>query len=144
MALMRRSPNDIDWSRAFPFSRFADWPKWSELMDEELPRVEEFREGDTLVVRAEMPGMDPDNDVDISVSDHTLTLKAERRQETKTDEKRGYRSEFRYGAFTRTIELPPDATEEDVTATYRDGILEVRIPTSPDKATAKKISVTKS
>src|SRR5512140_766277 len=133
MALMRRSPTDIDWSRAFPFRRFADWPSWSELMDDELPRVEEFREGDTLVVRAEMPGLDPDKDVDISVSDHTLTLRAERRQESKSEDKKGYRSEFRYGSFTRTVALPAEATEKDVTASYRDGILEVRIPTSAEQ-----------
>jgi Hsp20/alpha crystallin family len=69
------------------------------------------------------PGSTPDNDVEVTVSDGTLSIKAERREETKLDEKLGFRSEFRYGSYTRTIGLPIGATEEDVKATYRDGIL---------------------
>ena len=46
-----------------------------------------------------MPGIDPDKDVEITVSDHMLQVKAERRQETKTEDKKGYRSEFRYGSL---------------------------------------------
>ena len=56
----------------------------------------------------------------------------------------GYRSEFRYGAFTRTLPLPEGCTEADVTATYHDGILEVRVPTSPaTSSTAAKVAITR-
>lgn len=128
---------------------FADWPRrrfWPELrhgfgdgMD--LLKVEEFTEGDHVVVRAEMPGTDPDKDVQITVSDHTLHLRAERRQESKTEEKGGYRSEFHYGSFTRTVPLPVGATDKDVKATYKDGILEVRIPVDRKEAEAKKVPI---
>jgi HSP20 family protein len=138
-----------DW-----FSRwFEDWPfppRWPDLwrtrlLEEVEPmRVEEFEEDKTLVVRAEMPGLDPDKDVEIDVSDQTLHLRAERRQETKVEEKGRYRSEFRYGSFTRTVPLPAGATEEDVKATYKDGILEVRIPVDEGQAAARKIPIQRS
>jgi HSP20 family protein len=128
---------------------FADWPRpgfWSQLrrgMGEgvDLLRVEEFSEGDEAVVRAEMPGIDPDKDVRITVRDHTLHLHAERRQEKKSEEQGRYRSEFSYGSFSRTLPLPVGATEQDVKATYRDGILEVRIPVEPQDAVATTVPV---
>ena len=86
-----------------------------------------------------MPGIDPDEDVEITVSDGMLHLSAERRSETKTEDKQGYRSEFRYGSVSRSVRLPEGAGEEDVTATYTDGILEVRIPIDEKSNGAKKI-----
>jgi HSP20 family protein len=123
------------------------WPRWFEWRPDVLTelgsqmRVEELREGDEYVVRAEMAGLDPEKDVDIEVTDHTLRIRAERRQETKTEDAKGYRSEFRYGSFVRTVPLPTGATEKDVKATYKDGILEVRVPIDESRAEAKKISV---
>jgi len=127
----------------------ADLPRprlWSELRSTfgegmDLMKVEEFTEGDHVVVRAEMPGIDPDKDVTITVSDHTLRLRAERREETKKEDDGSYRSEFHYGSFMRSLPLPPGASEEDVKATYKDGILEVRIPIDRNEAEAKKVSV---
>lgn len=110
------------------------WPQlWGE---EHTMRVEEFVESGQHVVRAELPGIDPEKDVDISMSSGMLHIRAERREESKT-ERRGYRSEFRYGAFSRTLALPADATEKDVKATYHDGILEVRVPMAEKGATTK-------
>jgi HSP20 family protein len=125
----------------WPWSRWAEWR--SELLTrlESQLRLEEFREGHELVVRAEMPGLDPDKDVDIHVSDHTLRIRAERKQETKAEHKEGYRSEFRYGSFVRTLSLPSGATDQDVKATYKDGILEVRIPVDTAKTEATKVPV---
>jgi HSP20 family protein len=137
----------LDWGDMFE-RWFADLPRprfWPELrrsFEGMGPlRVEEFTEGDQVIVRAEMPGIDPDKDVQISVSDHTLHLRAERRQESKTEEKGGYRSEFHYGSFARTLPLPVGATDKDVKATYKDGILEVRIPVDRKEAEAKKVPI---
>jgi HSP20 family protein len=104
-------------------------------------KVEEFVDGGELLVRAEMPGLDPDEDVDIHVSDHTLRIRVDRRQESKVDEKDGYGSEFRYGGFTRTRPLPAGASEDDVKATYKDGILEIRLPVDKKAAESTKIPV---
>ena len=95
------------------------------------------------MVRAEVPGIDPDKDVDVSVSEGMLHIRAEREEKTEHKSKTGYRSEFRYGSFLRSIALPAGAKEEDITASYKDGVLEVRAPapvTAPGE-TAKKIRV---
>ncbi|MCZ7536809.1 MAG: Hsp20/alpha crystallin family protein [Acidimicrobiia bacterium] len=124
------------------FDRPRGWPSllhWDEV--ESGMRVEEQVEGDELVVRAEMPGIDPDKDVRIHVRNHTLELDVERREETKSEEKGRYRSEFRYGRFSRVVQLPPDADESDVKATYKDGILEVRMPLDTTRGEVSRIEV---
>jgi HSP20 family protein len=73
-------------------------------------KVEEFVEGDQLVVRAEVPGVDPDRDIDVSVENNVLTISAERRESNREKFERGFHSEFRYGSFVRQVRLPiPDA-----------------------------------
>jgi HSP20 family molecular chaperone IbpA len=115
------------WSR-----NLFDWfdsPLVVGLRDgEKSMRIEEVVDNDQLVVRAELPGIDPDNDVEVRVRDHTLEISAERRQEETTEEEGVRRSEFRYGSLYRAISMPADAKESDISATYRDGILEVRVP----------------
>jgi HSP20 family protein len=131
-----------DW-----LSRWLDWPArlFPELAratnESRLPRVEEFLDGNEVVVRAELPGIDPERNVEITVSDQTLRIRAERRQESKGDDKNGYRSEFVYGLFERVIPLPAGVNEDDVKATYREGILEVRVPIDERRAEAKRIPV---
>lgn len=130
------------WFDDFPSPRW--WPESlrSRLMEGTEPlKVEEYLERDALVVKAEMPGIDPDKDVEIDVSDHTLHLRAERRRETTTEDKGGYHSEFQYGSFSRTVPLPGGATDKEVKATYKDGILEVRVPIDQGKAQAHKIPI---
>ncbi|MDO9495672.1 MAG: Hsp20/alpha crystallin family protein [Nocardioides sp.] len=107
-----------------------------------LMKVEEFVEDDTCVIRAELPGVDPDEDVDISVADGVLHLRAERKERTEEKMPHGYRSEFHYGMFDRSIRLPEGTTENDISATYKDGILEVRVPApTPVEASTRKIQV---
>jgi HSP20 family protein len=109
-------------------------------------RVEEYLDGNTLVVRAEAPGLDPDKDIDVSVVNGSLQIRAERREEKEEKEKDSYRSEFRYGSFFRSLPLPPDVKEEDIKASYKDGVLEVRTPV-PEKelseSTGKKLPITR-
>lgn len=127
----------LDTFRTHPFGLLRRTP--SELMDamdrvfqqdnQPMPiRVEEFVDGDTLVVRAEAPGLDPEKDVDVSVVDGALQIRAERKEEKEEKGKDGYRSEFRYGSFFRSLPLPQDVKEEDIKASYKDGVLEVRAP----------------
>jgi HSP20 family protein len=144
MSLIHRNRSDVDWPDLFG-ARMFDMPAtWKDLFDDNDMKVEEFRDGDMLVVRAEMPGIDPDKDVEITVSDGMLHLSAERRSETKTEDKKGYRSEFRYGSFARSVRLPAGAGEDDVKATYDNGILEVRIPIDESSNGAKKIPISRS
>ena len=129
-----------------------EWPDFQELVqrwfegdvDKTWLRVEEFREADTLVVRAELPDIDPDKDVDIVVADGELRIQAHREARSEHKDKDSYRSEFQYGSFSRSVKLPAGASPEDVTATYRDGVLEVRVPVAEVTAPqASKIPITR-
>jgi HSP20 family protein len=138
-SLSRRS----EWWPGRLLADWFDWPSrtaWTE--GEGMLRLEEYREEDTLVIRAEIPGIDPDKDVSISVRDRTLEIRAERREEETKRDKGIRRSEFRYGSFFRAVTLPEGAKEGDVKATYKDGILEVRVPCAPAfEAEARKVTV---
>ena len=155
MTLMRHKQHDLDspaettptttpttWPTWFDWS-FGDSPMWKDLLGGSVLKVEQYELDGKLVVRAEMPGLDPDKDVEITVSEGRLHVRAERRSETTTDDKKGYRSEFRYGMFERTLRLPSGATEKDIKATYTDGILEVTIPIDATELEAKRVPVTK-
>jgi HSP20 family protein len=142
--VVQHERSTLDWP--FP-RRLLDWvrsPDWTALFDEaDLLRVEEFEEGNSLVVRAELPGIDPDKDVDLHVEGGMLRLRAERRESTETKEMGRHRSEFRYGSFSRSLPLPSGASEDDVKATYKDGILEVRVPIDHASSETRKIPVTR-
>ena len=109
-----------------------------------LMRVEEFVEGDTCVIRAELPGIDPEKDVEISVSDGIMHLQAVRRERSEDERPDGYRSEFRYGSLERRFRLPQGTTEKDIKATYHDGILEVRVPAPKQVKPAARIPIARS
>ena len=117
----------------WPGRRLAEWFDWLEWPREaeHLLRVEEKQEDDTWVIRAEMPGIDPDKDVEINMQDQVLHIRAERREEQTSEDQGIHRSEFRYGSFYRAVPLPADAKEGDVHASYKDGILEIRVPRAP-------------
>jgi HSP20 family protein len=100
-------------------------------------RIEEYVEEGNEVIRAELPGMEPDKDLDVTVQDGVLTIKAERSEE-KTEKGR---SEFRYGSFLRRVMLPAGADESDVTATYDKGILTVRVPIKEPGKSERHIKV---
>jgi HSP20 family protein len=106
------------------------------------PHVEEYQDGDTRVIRAELPGVDPDRDVDITVERNVLTIEARREEPAEQKGKHSYRSEIRYGPSTRSFRLPAGVIEDEIRASYRNGILEIRIPTSgQEQGTRRKIQV---
>ena len=130
-----------DWTGPLPFRRptILGW-NW---MTEDMIRVDEFRENGTLVVRAELPGLDPDKDVELTVVDGTLRIKAEREEEETTEDEGYVRHEQRYGSFTRVLPLPEGVTEADVKVSYENGILEIRIPTPVVEPAATEIPIAK-
>ena len=87
--------------------------------------------------------MNPEDDIEITLSEGMLRIMVQRKKESKHETKRHYRSEFQYGSFVRTIALPAGATDQDVKARYVDGVLEVRIPMSGKQAETKKVSITR-
>ena len=133
-----------EWMRSMALRRPQGMP-W-DPRGEDVISVDEYRDGDTQVIRAELPGIDPDKDVELTVMDGMLRIDAERRVEQDTEDKGYTRHELRYGRFTRTLPLPEGATAEDIKASYRDGILEVRVPVpqQPAAQTPTRISINKS
>ena len=134
------------WERFGPErpERLRRWFDWG-FEPEGWLRVEEIHEEGTLIIRAELPGIDPDKDVDVSVSDGMLHLSAKREEKSEHKGKRGYRSEFRYGEFSRDLALPAGVDKDAVNAQYKDGILEVRIPWPSEPETpSTKIPISRS
>ena len=123
----------------------AFWPPpfihWREAG--RLIRVEQYRQDGTLVIRAELPGIDPDKDVELTVSHGMLHIDAERRKEQQREGKDYLRQELRYGPLSRALPLPEGVTGDDITATYKAGVLEIRVP-EPKREPAKKIPISKS
>ena len=91
------------------------------------PDIEVFERGGQLVVRADLPGLNR-GDVKVDIIDDSLIIQGERRQESERDEEGYYRSERSYGSFYRSIPLPEGTNDEDVKASFRDGVLEVTMP----------------
>jgi predicted unusual protein kinase regulating ubiquinone biosynthesis (AarF/ABC1/UbiB family)/HSP20 family molecular chaperone IbpA len=87
-------------------------------------RLEEAIRDNRYVIRAELPGLDPENDIEVTVDSRNLTIRAERRQQDNGS----YRSEFRYGSLARAVRLPAKVDAADVTARYDKGVLEVSVP----------------
>ena len=151
----RVASDDVATSPSDPFERFAllgdvfgRWPSmfpthWPEWLSGETSgfRVEEFMEDDEFVIRGEIPGVDPEKDIDIQVDHGRLSIRAEREQRTESED--GYRSEFRYGSFSRVLPLPEGADADDIRASYSDGILEVRVPIDEEQRTQKKVTVSR-
>jgi HSP20 family protein len=112
------------------------------LTESYIPVNEYYRDG-SLLIRADIPGIDPDTDVDVTVAAGTLHIKAERRQEEKVEEEHYLRREIRHGSFERTLPLPEGVTEKDIRATYKDGILEIMVPKA-ELEPARKVAISKS
>jgi HSP20 family protein len=110
-------PGLIDWLE-------SPWAGPPQFTAAQSFRVEEMARDNRYVIRAELPGLDPERDIEVTVEDRTLTIHAERRQEDSGP----YRSEFRYGSLTRLVRLPARVDAKDVTARYERGVLEVSVP----------------
>ncbi|MFJ8932884.1 MULTISPECIES: Hsp20/alpha crystallin family protein [unclassified Streptomyces] len=101
-------------------------------------RIEQQLTEDAFTVRAELPGLDAEKDIDISVTGDVLTLQAERGEETTHK----HHTEFRYGALARSLRLPTGALGDKASADYKDGILTVTVPLAKaGKAESRTIPV---
>jgi HSP20 family molecular chaperone IbpA len=103
-------------------------------------RVEDLITEHEYKVRAELPGIDPDKDVQISVANGILTIHAERKEETQVR----HRSEFRYGVFQRSVRLPNNVDEDAIKAAYGKGILEITVPLRATEPAVKQVTITQS
>ena len=107
------------------------------------PPVDIYENGDNLVLKAELPGLSPE-DVEIRVQDNTLYLKGERKFEKEVEEQSYHRVERSYGTFTRTFSLPNSIDADKVAANYKDGVLTLTMPKKEEaKPKTIKINVSK-
>lgn len=120
------------------FAAFPSFAGLRPMFDPRLMRLEDEMKDDRYEVRAEMPGIDPAKDVDITVRNGQLTIKAERSEKKDFDG----RSEFSYGSFVRAVSLPAGADEDDIKATYDKGILTVSVGISEPANAEKRVQVT--
>lgn len=111
------------WLRPFRW----DWPTVSELgerMDLRIPAVDVIDQDTNLLVRAEMPGISKE-DIEVSATEHTLTMKSKARSESTEQNGEFFSCEISQNASARTIQLPSAIDPAQVTAKLQDGILEV-------------------
>lgn len=127
-----------------PFSLMAPswWPRLRlPEIEEIIPSVDIFEEGDNVVVKAELPGMKKE-DVDVSLTDDVITISGEKKKEEKVEKKNYFRLERSHGSFTRSFSLPVEVQTDKAKAKFANGILEVRIPkTEEAKKKEKKILI---
>jgi HSP20 family molecular chaperone IbpA len=124
------------------FPDLADWLESPWTGPPPFPIGQVFRLEETIrdkcyVIRAELPGLDPENDIEITVDGRILTIRAERRQQDSGP----HRSEFRYGSLTRAVRLPARVDAADVTARYEKGVLEISIPVGSVKPEGTRIPI---
>jgi len=128
-----------------PFSLLSKraWPELRELTEFETlsPRVDISEEGNELVLKADMPGVEK-KDIDITIADNMLTISGEKTHEEKVEKGSYVRCERTHGSFFRRFELPSDIDADKIKAHLENGVLEVRLSkTEESKSRSKKITV---
>ncbi len=123
------------WAPFWPTLRIAE-----ELLPR-VPPVDVYEEGNEVVLKAELPGMRKD-EIEVHVTGREVTFSGKKVKEEKLEKKDYHRYERTTGEFTRTVTLPAEVSLEKVTATYEDGVLEIRAPkAAPAKPAERKIVV---
>jgi len=106
-----------------------------------MPRMDISENDKAIKVTAELPGMD-ENDIDITLTQNSLTIKGEKKEETEEKEKDFYRIERRYGSFHRVIPLSAEVDETKAEADFKKGVLKITLPKTAEAQQAiKKIKV---
>ena len=100
------------------------------------PSIDVYEADNALIVTADIPGLKKE-EIDVSILDGTLTIKGEKKMDDKLKEENYFRSERCYGSFSRSIQLPSEVETDKVTATYKDGVLELKLPKKEETKTTR-------
>lgn len=141
MAIMRWAPfgalGSLEREMQDLLDRFTPWRGEGHL----VPATDVYRENGTLVVRVELPGVDPSG-IDVEVEGSMLRIRGEKREEKTIEEADRYLYECRYGRFERDIPLPERVDAAAVAASFEHGVLTVRVAVpDAEEAAPKKIRV---
>src|SRR5207253_2753620 len=104
-----------------------------------VPALDVWETADEIVYALDLPGI-PEEKISVELDDAALTITAERERSEEENQERFYRFERRHGTFTRTFGVPQGVTEGDVSADYKDGVLEVHVK-KPEQPKPKRIQV---
>lgn len=117
-------------------------PRFGPLAREAVvPTIDVFEKESEVVVKAELPGISK-GDLEVSVTGNHVTISGEKKAEEKVEKKDFYRLERSYGSFSRTVRLPTETVAEQAKASFKDGVLEIRIPkTEEAKEKVRKIEI---
>jgi len=126
------------WMRPFGWEH-PFWHERFEPMEAAFPKVDVIDRDDELLVRAEIPGVTKE-DLEVSVTDDSVTIKATRRHEEKAEKGEFYRREISHGAFARTLMLPATVDGAKAKARFQDGVLELTL-TKLEKAKRHTVRV---
>ena len=110
-----------------------------ETMGSWSPLCDIYEDGDSIVVKAELPGVNRD-EIDIQVENNILTIRGERKREKEVKSDNVYRSERFYGAFSRSFTLPVSVDTQRIKAEFKDGILHLTLP-KVEEAKPRKIKI---
>jgi HSP20 family protein len=136
---MERMFEDVFSPRWSPFRSRSLFPWRSPALVMPSVDVDVYEEKDEIVAKAELPGIAKD-EIDVNVTDHTLTIRGEKKKDEEVRDENYRYAERSYGTFIRTIELPTDVQTEKAKASFKDGILEIRLPKT-EEAKRKEITV---
>lgn len=130
------------FGRPVPLITSRWWPRLRMPEIEEItPTVDIYEEGDDVVVKAELPGMMKE-ELDVRLTEDTITISGEKKKEEKVERKDYYRLERSYGSFARSFLLPKEVQTEKAATKFKDGVLEIRIPkTEEAKKKEKKVLI---
>lgn len=118
-----------NWMHPFSRRHLMEWPKFESAFQGRALKVDVIDKDKELLVRAELPGVSKDN-IDITLSDQYLTIKAHTEHEEKEAKDEYYRHEISKGEFQRTLLLPEKVNEDKARATFKDGVMELVLPKS--------------
>lgn len=124
---LRTLQRELDDMFTRVFGRHERWLPALLREEEHFPAIDFVRKNDTLVIRAELPGIDP-KDVDISVTGNQLRIRGEKKAEQKYGDEDYFMHEIGLGEFERTMTLPEGVNTEEIHASYVKGILEITMP----------------
>ena len=125
-----------------PFSMFPMmWPLTGQIEEALSPAIDVFEEDNTIVVKAELPGMRKE-DISVELSDGILKITGEKKREEKVEKKDYYHTERSLGFFERRISLPAETQIDKVKASFKEGLLEIKVPKSEEtKKKQRKIKI---
>jgi HSP20 family protein len=117
-------------TRRWPRLSSMEWPRlgeFSSLLSAQAPSVDIVDGENEVVVRAEVPGINK-RDLEVSIAERTLTIKGSTRKENKEEQENYFRQEIRTGSFSRSVLLPADVNAAKAEASFKGGVLELRLP----------------